>query len=102
VLYDVHTEIESSEPADAVILSTAREPVDGLARALEGRVPQLYAIGDALSARMLAAAVYEGQKFARLIGEPGAPADVTEAWFAPDDPATTLLPADVVRPAGLR
>jgi hypothetical protein len=97
VLYDVHTGEESRETAGAVILSTAREPVDGLACALEGRVPQLYAIGDALAARMLAAATYEGQKFARLIGEPGAPADVTEAWFAPDDPATMMLPADVRR-----
>ncbi|MBW8754533.1 MAG: hypothetical protein JF595_10340, partial [Sphingomonadales bacterium] len=97
VLYDVHTEEERREPADAVILSTAREPIDGLARALEGKVPQLFTIGDALAARMLAAAPYEGQKFARLIGEPGAPATVTEAWFAPDDPATTMLPADIPR-----
>lgn len=99
-LYDIHTEEESREPADAVILSTAREPVDALARALEGRVPQLFTIGDAMSARMLAAATYEGQKFARAIGEPGAPATVAEAWFRPDDPATMMLPADMARPAG--
>jgi 2,4-dienoyl-CoA reductase-like NADH-dependent reductase (Old Yellow Enzyme family) len=98
VLYDIHTEQESREGADAVILSTAREPLDGLARELEGRVPQLFTIGDALAARMLAAAAYEGQKFARLIGEPGAPATVAEAWFGPDDPATAMLPADVSRP----
>jgi pyruvate/2-oxoglutarate dehydrogenase complex dihydrolipoamide dehydrogenase (E3) component len=97
VIYDVHTEQESREAADAVILSTAREPRDGIARALEGRVPQLFTIGDALAARMLAAATYEGQKFARLIGEPGAPATVTEAWFRPDDPVTMMLPADVGR-----
>jgi pyruvate/2-oxoglutarate dehydrogenase complex dihydrolipoamide dehydrogenase (E3) component len=96
-LYDIHTEAESREPADAVVLATAREPVDGIARSLEGRVSQLFTIGDALAARMLAAATYEGQKFARMIGEPGAPATVTEAWFAPDDPATMLLPADVPR-----
>ncbi|MEJ5976173.1 FAD-dependent oxidoreductase [Novosphingobium sp. PS1R-30] len=97
VLYDVHTGEESREAADAVVLSTAREPIDHIARALEGRVPQLFTIGDALAARMLAAAPYEGQKFARLIGEPGAPATVSEAWFAPDDPATAMLPADVPR-----
>ncbi len=97
VLYDIHTDEESREPADAVILSTAREPVDGLARALEGKVAQLFAIGDALAARMLAAATYEGQKFARLIGEPGAPATFTEAWFRPDDAATMMLPADMAR-----
>lgn len=86
------------EPADAVILSTAREPVDGLARALDGKVAQLFTIGDALAARMLAAAVYEGQKFARAIGEPGAPATVAEAWFRPDDPQAAMMPADVARP----
>ena len=61
---------------DAVVLSTARVPLDGLAQALEGKVAQLFTIGDALAARPLAAATYEGQKFARCIGEPGAPATV--------------------------
>lgn len=98
-LYDVHTGDETRERADAVILSTAREPVDSLARALEGRVPQLFSIGDALAARMLAAATYEGQKFARAIGEPDAPLTVTEAWFRPDDPETAMLPADIARPS---
>jgi 2,4-dienoyl-CoA reductase-like NADH-dependent reductase (Old Yellow Enzyme family) len=97
-LYDTHIDEESVEPADAVILSTAREPVDSLARALDGKVAQLFTIGDALAARMLAAAVYEGQKFARAIGEPDAPATVTEAWFRPDDPQTAMLPADMPRP----
>lgn len=96
-LYDVHTGRDSREAADAVILSTAREPLDGLARALEGKVPQLFTIGDALSARMLAAATYEGQMFARLIGEPHAPATFAQAWFRPDDPDTFMLPADIPR-----
>jgi pyruvate/2-oxoglutarate dehydrogenase complex dihydrolipoamide dehydrogenase (E3) component len=96
-LYDIHTGETRDEPADAVILATAREPVDGLARALEGKVAQLFTIGDALAARMLAAAPYEGQKFARLIGEPGVPATIGEAWFAPDPQETMLLPADVPR-----
>jgi 2,4-dienoyl-CoA reductase-like NADH-dependent reductase (Old Yellow Enzyme family) len=98
-LYDVHTGEESREPADAVILSTAREPIDGIARALEGKVSQLFTIGDALAARMLAAATYEGQRFARAIGEPDAPTSIGDAWFEPDDPSTTLLPADVPRAA---
>lgn len=98
-LFDLHTGQEWREPADAVILATARLPVDGLARALEGRVPQLFTIGDALSARMLAAATYEGQKFARLIGEPGAPSSFSEAWFGPDGPEAMMLPADMRRPA---
>ena len=96
-LFDIHTEAESREPADAVILATARMPIDGIARELEGKVAQLFTIGDALAARMLAAAPYEGQKFARLIGETGAPASIAKAWFGLDDPATMMLPADFPR-----
>jgi len=85
---------------DGVVLVTGREPQDQLARALEGRVAQLFTIGDALAARPLAAASYEGQKFARLIGEPGAPATFAQAFFRPDEPGVTPLPADIRRPAG--
>lgn len=99
-LYDVHTGAERAERADAVVLVTGREPQDALARELEGKVAQLFTIGDALAARMLAAASYEGQKFARLIGEPDAPASVCEAFFRPDDPETTPFPADVARRRG--
>ena len=98
-LYDVHTEDERIiEGIDAVILSTGRVPLDGLARELEGNVTQLFTIGDALAARPLAAATYEGQKFARYIGEPGAPTTVHEAYFRADGPELMPLPADVVRP----
>ncbi|MCJ2185328.1 oxidoreductase [Novosphingobium beihaiensis] len=97
-LYDVHTGKERIEPADAVVLVTGRVPQDGLARALEGKVAQLFTIGDALAARMLAAAPYEGHKFARAIGEPGAPASFAEAWFAPDPLEVMPFPADVPRP----
>lgn len=99
VLRDVHTGAIRREPIDAVVLATAREPVDGLARALEGRVPQLFTIGDALAPRMWAAATYEGQMFARLIGELGAAADFAAAWFATDPAWVNPLPADIVRPA---
>jgi 2,4-dienoyl-CoA reductase-like NADH-dependent reductase (Old Yellow Enzyme family)/thioredoxin reductase len=97
-LYDVHTDIEEVVVGvDAVVLATGRVPIDGLARALDGRVPQLFTIGDALAVRPFATAPYEGQKFARLIGEPGAPASVREAYFRPDDPETMPYPADVAR-----
>jgi len=96
-LYDIHTGEERVEAADAVVLCTGRVPQDALARELEGKVAQLFTIGDALSARMFAAASYEGQKFARLIGEPGAPATFREAWFRADDPAVNPFPADVPR-----
>ena len=98
-LYDVHTgEEQTLEGIDAVILSTGRVPLDGLARELEGKTPQLFTIGDALAARPLATATYEGQKFARYIGEPGAPATIHEAYFRADGPEVNPLPADVARP----
>lgn len=100
VLYDIHTGSERHEAADAVVLATGRVPEDGLAGTLQGRVAQLFTIGDALAARMFAAATFEGHKFARLIGEPGAPATISQAWFAPDDPATQLAPADFADSGG--
>lgn len=97
-LYDLHTDEERTiEGVDAVILSTGRVPQDALSRELEGRVAQLFTIGDALAARPLAAATYEAQKFARHIGEPDAPTTVCDAFFRADDPATTPFPADVPR-----
>ena len=95
---DLHTGEEVVKKADAVVLATGRVPQDALARALEGRVAQVFTIGDALAARMLAAAPFEGQKFARLIGEPGAPATTSAAWFAPDTLDMLPFPADVPRP----
>jgi pyruvate/2-oxoglutarate dehydrogenase complex dihydrolipoamide dehydrogenase (E3) component len=100
-LYDTHTEAERIvEGVDAVILATGRVPQDGIARQLEGRVPQLFTIGDALAARPLATATYEAQKFARCVGEPDAPASISEAWFRPDDPSVALLPADLLPTRG--
>ncbi|HYP62943.1 MAG TPA: FAD-dependent oxidoreductase [Acidocella sp.] len=96
-LYDTHTGEEWGEAADAVVLVTGRVPQDSLARALEGKVAQLFTIGDALAARPLAAASYEGQKFARLIGEPEAPRDFVEAFFRADEAAVMILPADMKR-----
>jgi thioredoxin reductase len=99
-LYDVHTGAERSiDSVDAVVLSTGRVPQDQLSRELEGKVAQLFTIGDALAARPLAAATYEGQKFARCIGEDKAPATIHEAYFRPDDAEVNPLPADVRRPS---
>jgi hypothetical protein len=61
---------------------------------LEGKVAQLFTIGDALAVRPLATAAFEGQKFARLIGEPGAPKSVSEAYFRSDDAGVYPAPAD--------
>jgi pyruvate/2-oxoglutarate dehydrogenase complex dihydrolipoamide dehydrogenase (E3) component len=97
VLYDTHTGEERNDAFDAVVLATGREPLDALSRDLQGRVAQLFTIGDALAARPLASATYEGQKFARLIGEQDAPATLCETFFQRDDPATTILSADTPR-----
>jgi pyruvate/2-oxoglutarate dehydrogenase complex dihydrolipoamide dehydrogenase (E3) component len=78
---------------DAVVLATGRIPVDGIACELEGKVAQLFTIGDALCVRPMATAAYEGQKFARLIGEPGAAGSVAEVYFAADDPSVYPAPA---------
>lgn len=85
-VYDVFTEQERViDDVSAVVMCTFREPQDTLATELENRVAQLFPVGDALAARSLAAAAYEGQMFARLIGEAGAPASFIEAyWPEPD------------------
>ncbi len=94
-LFDVNGGRDSTmEGVDAVVLATGRISVDGIARELEGKVPQLFTIGDALAVRPLATAAFEGQKFARLIGEPGAPKSVSEAYFRSDDPSVYPAPAD--------
>jgi thioredoxin reductase len=96
--FNVHTEAEQTiEDVEAVVLCTGREPIDQLAHDLDGKVAQLYLVGDAQAARLLAAATYEGQKFARYIGEPNAPATVTEAYFAPNDLDVAILPAETMR-----
>jgi len=78
---------------DAVVLATGRISNDGLSAELEGKVAQLFVIGDALGVRPWATATYEGHKFARMIGEPGAPRTSGEAFFRRDDPEVFPAPA---------
>jgi 2,4-dienoyl-CoA reductase-like NADH-dependent reductase (Old Yellow Enzyme family)/thioredoxin reductase len=68
---------------DAVVLATMRKPDDELGDSLEGMVPYVYVIGDALAPRTLKEATYEGQRFARVIGEDTMPKSVTEELFKP-------------------
>jgi len=85
-VYDVFTGVERIiSDVVAVVLATSREPNDLLTDALEGKVAQLFTIGDALAPRPMASASFEGQKFARLVGEPGAPTTFNEAFW-PDEP----------------
>jgi 2,4-dienoyl-CoA reductase-like NADH-dependent reductase (Old Yellow Enzyme family) len=80
--YDVHSEEERTiDNLDAVILSTGRVSVNELEKELDGQVEQLFTVGDALAARMWAAASFEGQKFARYIGEPAAPTCMADVYF---------------------
>ncbi len=84
-VYDVFTDEERTvDSVDAVVLVTSRLPVDGLSRELKSHVAQLYTIGDALAARSFGTAAYEGQKFARMIGEPAAPPTVGATFFSRD------------------
>jgi hypothetical protein len=73
---------------DAVVLATMRRAHTRLASELANEVPRLFVIGDAMSPRYLFKATYEGQRFARLIGEPDAPRDMREALglFKPQSP----------------
>ena len=97
-VYDVFTSQDRTiGDVDAVVLVTSRVPNDPFSDALEGKVKQVFAIGDALAARTWAASTYEGQMFARYIGEEGAPTSFTEA-YAPEaaagiypQPAAVLL-----------
>ncbi len=64
--------------AGAVVLVTARQPVDQIAVALEERRPEwtaaglgsVQAIGDAWAPGTIAAAVWSGRRYAEELGEP--------------------------------
>jgi len=81
--FDVHTdESFTITGVSAVVLATGRNPVNDLEAELEGRVKQLYVIGDAAAARMWGAATFEALYFAHMIGEPGSPATLSQSYFA--------------------
>ena len=93
-LYDVNSgERSRIDQIDAIVLATGRMSIDGITPQLDGKVRQLFIAGDALAVRPLASAAFEGQKFARLIGEVDAPTNVAEAYFRSDDPSVYPVPA---------
>ena len=79
------TERQSRTAADAVLLVTARLPVDGLCRELLGRrgewadhgLQSVRAVGDALAPGTIAAAVWEGRRYAEELEAPTDDSDVT-------------------------
>jgi thioredoxin reductase len=56
-----------SSPWDAVVLATGSAAEDHLARQLEGLVPELHVIGDALAPRRLMAATAEGYRIGGML-----------------------------------
>jgi pyruvate/2-oxoglutarate dehydrogenase complex dihydrolipoamide dehydrogenase (E3) component len=96
-LYDVDTKDETVQEVEAIVMATGRRADPTLFKQLESAAEQVFAIGDALSPRGLTSAIQEGHRYARVIGEPGAPRDFTEYYFEPVDfslfqkPASTLL-----------
>jgi hypothetical protein len=97
-VFDVFVDTERViENVDALIMTTMRQPVNRLVAELDGRVSQLFAIGDALAPRAMASATHEGHRFARLLGEPGAPTNFTEAWNEPVPDDAYGRPARVLR-----
>jgi 2,4-dienoyl-CoA reductase-like NADH-dependent reductase (Old Yellow Enzyme family)/thioredoxin reductase len=84
IVFDVFTNMDREiTGVDAVVLVNARNPNGSLADELEDKVAQVFAVGDALAPRGLAEATHEGHRFARMLGEPGAPRNFTEAWNQP-------------------
>ena len=56
---------ETREGVDAVVIADSRRSVDGLYRALKGRVPNLHAVGDCLAPRTVEQAMQEGHRAGR-------------------------------------
>ena len=83
-IYDTSSGAERTVEVGSVMLATMRRPETGVADQLAGTVPYVYVIGDAASPRTLIEATYEGQRFARVIGEPTMPTSVTADLFAGD------------------
>ena len=102
-VYDIFTNVpEIRDGLAAVVLVTMRRPQAHLAQELEGRVGQLFTAGDALAPRGLADAIFDGHRFARLVGEPGAPRTFAEEYFGPipDDAFAGMRPAAAMTRTG--
>lgn len=70
-----YTDRESELDCDSLVLVTARLPEDGLASDLEGALggregPSVRLVGDAWSPGTIAAAVWEGRRYAEELGDP--------------------------------
>jgi dimethylamine/trimethylamine dehydrogenase len=71
-----YTGRERELPCDALVLVTARLPNDSLAAGLEGRAgPRVQLVGDAWSPGTIAAAVWDGRRYAEDLDEPTSDGD---------------------------
>jgi len=90
----VYSERSREVAADAVVLVTARTPVDDLYREIAGKLesetpesaPTLHKIGDCDAPAIIAAAVYAGHRYARELGTDMEQSDVVrqDKLFDPD------------------
>ena len=92
----VFTDGEREHAADAVVLVTGRLPQDGLAAGLGGLLetagggPTVRVVGDALSPGTIAAAVWDGRRYAEELDDP--PGDDTLPPFRRE--VVQLAPSD--------
>jgi 2,4-dienoyl-CoA reductase-like NADH-dependent reductase (Old Yellow Enzyme family)/pyruvate/2-oxoglutarate dehydrogenase complex dihydrolipoamide dehydrogenase (E3) component len=93
-VYDVWTnETRTVEDVAGVVMAAMRRPEDSLLDELEGTAAVVLPVGDAAAPRTLSEATYEAQRFARMLGEPDAPASFAAAYWPPStsrrEPAET-------------
>ena len=96
VICDIDTDAETKIAVEAVVMATGRRSDLQIGKDLDGRASQVFSIGDALSPRGLTSAIQDGHRFARVIGEPDAPSNFTDLYFAPVDFSTFQRPASVL------
>ena len=53
--------------ADSIVPALPLTPNNGLLKSLEGKVPEIYTVGDCKEARLIADAIGEGDRTARTI-----------------------------------
>jgi 2,4-dienoyl-CoA reductase-like NADH-dependent reductase (Old Yellow Enzyme family)/thioredoxin reductase len=95
-VYDIDTGAETELEVEAIVMATGRRADLALGRELAGQAEQVFSIGDALSPRGLTAAIQDGHRYARAVGEPDGPRTFTDLFFAPVDFSTYQRPASVL------
>ena len=101
IVYDVITEEERTlEGVDAVVLSTARIPQDGLTRSSPARSRSSIPLGTRSPQGPGPPPPTRDRNSRATFGEPGAPTTVGEAYFLQDSPEVMPLPAEALLTPG--